>query len=106
MADGPVKHVVLLKFKDGTDEAKQEELIEAYKALPGKIDVMKHFEWGTDVSIEGLSKGFTHCFITTFDDTAGRDTYVPHAEHKAYVEVLLPHVEDILVFDLQPEVVQ
>lgn len=100
----PVKHVVLFKFKEGTSEAKIAELIEGYKALPGKIDAMQHFEWGKDVSVEDLHKGFTHCFVTTFADAAGRDAYLPHDAHQEYVKVLLPHLDDLLVIDYEPNV--
>ncbi len=102
-SDGPIKHVVLFKFKDGTSQEKIDELIEGYKALPGKIDVMKHFEWGPDCSVEGLQEGFTHCFITTFENTAGRDAYIPHEAHQAYVEVLFPNLDKVLVLDFKPE---
>jgi len=104
MATGPVKHVVLFKFKEDVSENKIQELIDGYKALPGKIEVMKGFEWGTDMSIEGLSQGFTHCFISTFEDSAGRDAYVPHPEHQKYAQGLLPHLDKILVLDFVPEV--
>jgi hypothetical protein len=106
MANGPIKHVVLFKFKDGASEAKTSELIEGYKSLPGKIAVMQHFEWGRDVSVEGLNEGFTHCFITTFADASGRDAYIPHQAHQDYVKVLLPHLDKLLVLDFVPKVVK
>ena len=101
-----VKHVVLFKFKPHVDEKLLNELVEGYKALPGKIEVMKHFEWGADMSIEDLHDGFTHCFITTFDDAAGRDAYLPHQAHKDYVEVLFPNLEKVLVLDFVPQAVK
>jgi len=102
-ATGPVKHVVLFRFKEGTTPDTIAELIEGYKALPGKIEVMKHFEWGPDISTEDLNEGYTHCFITTFENTAGRDAYIPHEAHQAYVSVLLPLLDKILVIDFQPQ---
>jgi len=101
--EGTVRHVVLMKFNDDTPQETIDQLIAAYKALPGKIEEMKGFEWGPDMSIEGLQQGFTHCFISTFDNVAGRDTYVPHPEHQAYVEQLKPHLDQILVVDFQPQ---
>ncbi|GMU94058.1 MAG: hypothetical protein AMXMBFR4_31160 [Candidatus Hydrogenedentota bacterium] len=106
MGVGPVKHVVLFKFKDGVTEGTIAELIQGYKDLPGKIEGMKHFEWGADVSVENLTEGYTHCFITTFADAAARDAYIPHPEHKKYVEVLFPNLEKVLVIDFVPEVVK
>jgi len=101
-----VKHVVLFKFKDGTSPEKVAELIEGYKALPGKIEHMKHFEWGADMSVEDLHQGFTHCFITTFATSEGRDAYIPHQAHKDYVEVLFPNLDKVLVLDFVPQVVK
>jgi len=106
MATGPVKHVVLFKFKDGLDEATINEMVAGYKALPGKIDHMKAFEWGADVSVEGLTQGFTHCFIVTFDDVAGRAEYLPHPAHQEFVEHVGPNLDKILVPDFVPEVVK
>lgn len=101
-----LKHVVLFKFKEGTSEQQLAEIIAGYKALPGKIDVMQHFEWGKDVSVENLHQGFTHCFITTFEDASGRDAYIPHQAHQDYVKVLLPHLDQLLVLDFEPQVVK
>ncbi|KAG6544129.1 hypothetical protein Mapa_014441 [Marchantia paleacea] len=100
-----VKHVVLLKFKDELRAERKQQLIDDYAALPSKIDVMKGFEWGTDVSIENLHEGYTHVFISTFDSKAGRDAYVVHETHQEYAGVLVANVDKILVFDYSPTVV-
>jgi len=97
--DKVLRHVVLFKFKEDATEADITEVEEAFAALPDKIPAIEDFEWGTDVSTEGLSKGFTHCFFVTFADEAGRDAYLPHPAHKAFVEVLQPHLDDVLVVD-------
>lgn len=98
-----VKHVVMFKFKDETPQQKVDELIAEYRALPAKIELMKGFEWGPDISVEGQAHGFTHCFIATFDSVVGRDAYIPHEAHQAYVEGLLPYLADILVVDFEPQ---
>lgn len=105
MADN-VKHVVLIGFKDGTGEDILASLIEGYQALLDAIPEMKAFEYGTDMSIENLHKGYTHCFITTFASAADRDVYVEHPAHQAYVKELLPNIADILVLDFAPTVVK
>ena len=46
-----------------------------------------------------LSQGFTHCFLVTFRDEKGRDAYLPHPEHKKFVELALPKIEGALVVD-------
>jgi hypothetical protein len=94
-----LRHVVFFKFKPGTDGAKLREIVDAFRALPGKIDAIKDFEYGTDVGVEGLSKGFTHCFFVTFADEKGRDAYLPHPAHKEFVTLVKPHLDDVCVVD-------
>lgn len=94
-----LRHVVLFKFKEGTTKEKVKEIETAFGGLPSKIDAIRDFEWGTDVSPEGKSKGFTHCFFVTFADEKGRDVYLPHAAHKDFVKLVGPHVEDVCVVD-------
>lgn len=106
MSEKLLKHVVLFKFKEGVTQEKIAELIEGYKALPSKIPQMKAYEYGADVSVENLHQGFTHCFITTFACPEDRDIYIKHPAHDAYVEVLFPNLERILVVDFHPIVVK
>ena len=94
-----LRHIVMFKFKEGAS-AKQVKVIEdAFRALPKKIDTITGFEWGTDVSVEDLADGFTHCFCVTFKTQEGLKTYLPHAAHQAFVALLTPHLDKVLVFD-------
>lgn len=99
MDDKKLRHVVLIKFKEDATEEEISEVEEAFSALPDKIPVIEDYEWGTNNSPEGLNKGFTHCFFVTFESEEDRETYLPHPDHKAFVEVLEPHLEDVLVID-------
>lgn len=99
MKDQVLRHVVLFKFKENTTEEEITEVQEAFSALPDKISTIKDYEWGTNNSPEGLNKGFTHCFFVTFESEEGRAEYLPHPEHKAFGEVLEPHLDDVLVVD-------
>ena len=94
-----LRHVVLFKFKDGTSEADIQKVEMAFSELPNKIPEIKGYEWGINNSPEGLDKGFTHCFFLTFDSEAGRAVYLPHPDHKAFGDVLTPHLADVLVLD-------
>jgi DNA polymerase III alpha subunit (gram-positive type) len=68
-------------------------------ALAKKIDTVKAFEWGTNVSPEGKDDGFTHCFFVTFKDKAGLEVYLPHPDHKAFGALLRPILDKVLVID-------
>lgn len=102
-SDGPIRHVVLLKFKP---EASGEDIAEveaAFAGLKDKIDAIADLEWGTNNSPETHDKGFTHCFLLTFDSDEDRATYLPHPAHKEFGHVLRPHMADVLVVDYTPE---
>lgn len=94
-----LRHVVFFKFKPDAGDAKVKEVEQAFRALPGKIDAIQGFEWGTDVGVENLSKGFTHCFFLTFADEKGRDAYLPHAAHQEFVGLVKPLLDDVCVVD-------
>ena len=94
-----LRHIVLFKFKETSSAADVERIVEAFRGLPAKIAEIKAFEWGTDVSPEGKSQGFTHCFVVTFATEADRDAYLPHPAHKEFVAIVGPHVDKVCVVD-------
>src|SRR5580698_3147849 len=77
-ADKParlLRHIVLYKFKDNQTPAQIQEVVDAFAALPSKIDTVVGLRYGTNVSEENKSEGLTHCFLVTFRDEKGRDAY-------------------------------
>ncbi len=97
--DQELKHAVFFKFKDDAPAEDIKKVEDAFAALPGKIDQIKAFEWGKNNSPEKHDDGFTHCFMVTFDSDEGRQVYLPHADHKAFVEVLKPVLDKVRVLD-------
>ena len=94
-----LRHVVLFKFKADVTDAQVQEVVDAFAALPQKIDTIIDFESGTDISVEDKHKGFTHGFLVTFNDEKGREIYLPHPDHKEFGKLVGPRLEDVLVFD-------
>jgi hypothetical protein len=94
-----LRHVVLFKFKDDTTPQQVQQIEAAFRALPSKIAAIHAFEWGTDVSVEGIADGFTHCFFVTFQSAADRDAYLPHPAHGEFGMLLRPHLDKVLVLD-------
>jgi Stress responsive A/B Barrel Domain len=94
-----LRHVVLFKFKDACTPEDIKRVTDAFSALPKKIDVIQGFEWGTDVGVEKLDDGFTHCFLVTFKDTKGRDAYLPHPAHEEFKKLVVPMLAKALVVD-------
>ena len=95
----PLRHVVLFKFKDSSSKADVQKLVDEFRGLSKKIPFIADFEYGVNNSPEGLNEGLTHCFLVTFKNEKDRDAYIPHAAHKAFVEVLMPHLEKAVVVD-------
>lgn len=98
-ADKALRHVVLFKFKDAATPANIKTVEDAFLVLPGKINLIKDFEWGINNSPEKLNDGLTHCFFVTFASEKDRDEYLVHPAHKAFVEVLKPYLDKAVVID-------
>ncbi len=94
-----IRHIVLYKFKDDLKPGEVQEVIDTFAALPKKIPTIMDFEHGTNVSPEGKSEGLTHAFVVTFADEEGRDMYLKHPAHLAYVDVVKNRREKVVVFD-------
>jgi hypothetical protein len=94
-----LRHIVLFAFRADLAEAERLDLLAAFAALPHSIGSVRGFEAGLDNSPEGLAQGFTHGFLLTFDDAAGRDAYLNHPSHLAFVEQVKPALSKALVFD-------
>ena len=97
--DKVLRHVVLYKFKDALKPAEVQEVIDAFAALPQKIDRIVGFEHGTNISPEGKSEGLTHCFMVSFASEKDRDAYLTHSAHLEYVKVVRDRREKVVVFD-------
>jgi quinol monooxygenase YgiN len=98
-----IRHLVLLKFKPEAGAAQIAGIEQAFAALRERITSVCGLEWGTDVSPEGLAKGFTHAFLLSFADAARRDAYLPHPAHQAFVAQLQPLLADVLVIDYETD---
>ena len=94
-----LRHVVLFSFKSSSSPADVKSVEDAFRKLPSQIREIKAFEWGTNNSPEGLAQGFTHCFFVSFASEKDRGIYLPHPAHQAFVDVLKPHLDKVLVID-------
>ncbi|MEP2307980.1 Dabb family protein, partial [Rhodopirellula bahusiensis] len=93
------RHVVMFGFKESSSEADVKTVVDAFRNLPNEIPEIADFEFGTNNSPEGLNDGLSHCFLVSFESEEDRETYLPHPAHKAFVEVLKPHLEKVVVID-------
>lgn len=87
------RHVVLFKFKDSLPEQTVRAIESAFRNLCAELPFVTGFEWGRNASPENLNNGLTHCFLVTFANEQGRDTYLPHPAH---VEFCKKYLDDNL----------
>lgn len=97
--DKMLRHVVMFKFKEDAPAEGINAVEAAFNALPSKISQIADYEWGTNNSPEGLDKGFTHIFFVSFKTEEDRAVYLPHPDHLAFVDVLKPVLDDVMVLD-------
>jgi hypothetical protein len=94
-----VKHIALFKLKPELNEGDVERLFDELLDITEDIPGIDDYVAGANTSPEGLSHGYTHAFIMTFQDAAARDTYLAHPEHERLKNLLIPKVDAVLAFD-------
>lgn len=94
-----LRHVVLFAFKPEATPEQVDAIVADFGKLPGAIPGIVSYEWGTNVSPEGLNDGFTHCFTLTFGKVEDRDGYLVHPAHEAFVGTLGAVLARSLVVD-------
>ena len=96
-----VKHVALIKFKDGTTQEQIDKVLESILDLTETIPDIEDYVAGANNSPEGLNDGLTHAFVMTFTDSTSRDAYLKHPEHERLKGEVLPLVERVVIFDFE-----
>ena len=94
-----LRHVVSFQFKDEVSPERRKQAVKDFVALEQSIPEIKKFEGGEDVSIEGHDKGFTHCFVLTFENEEGRSIYLSHPAHEEVANKNKPLMKDLFVVD-------
>lgn len=94
-----LRHVVLFAFKDTASAEDVDAVVAGFATLPGSIPGIVSYEWGTNVSPEGLNDGFTHCFTLSFAGAEDRDAYLVHPAHERFVATLGKSLARSLVVD-------
>ena len=79
-----IRHTVLLRFAQGTDDATVTAIADSLETLPSRIAEIRAYSVGRDL---GLAADNAHLVMQgDFDDVAGYETYRDHPEHRAIIE--------------------
>ena len=96
-----VKHIALIKFKEGTTPEQIDQAFDQLLELSESIEGIEDYVSGMNNSPENLNQGFTHGFVMTFKDGSARDAYLAHPDHDRVKAAVLPTVESVLIFDFE-----
>jgi stress responsive alpha/beta barrel protein len=100
-----VFHMVLFKVKRGVRRPRVLKVMKLIGTLERKIPGILSYRFGPYSSPEGLNRGYTWGFCTTFKDAKSRDVYLPHPEHmkvvKEVLKILTGGVKGALAFDFE-----
>ena len=94
-----LRHVVIFKFNDSSSAEDVQHVADTFYALKKTVPQIKDMEWGINNSPEQFNQGFTHCFIISFKSEKDLADYQNNSNHKAFQEVLKPHMEKVFVVD-------
>ncbi|CAL1392453.1 unnamed protein product [Linum trigynum] len=104
-ARGELKHVVVVKFKEGIPPHEIEQHINDYANLVNLIPSMKSFHWGRDVGVCGMDEGYTHIFECTFETEQDVVEYMAHHSHREFADLFIPKLDKFLIIDYKPTLV-
>jgi Stress responsive A/B Barrel Domain len=94
-----LRHVVIFKFNDSSSAEDVQLVADTFYALKKSVPQINKMEWGINNSPEQFNQGFTHCFIISFKSEQDLSDYQNNPNHKAFQEVLKPHMEKVFVVD-------
>ncbi|MBX3287552.1 MAG: Dabb family protein [Actinobacteria bacterium] len=82
-----LRHVVLLRFHEGTEASQGDALVAGLRELPALIEGLRSFQTGADL---GLAAGNWDLGIAVeFDDEATWAAYQAHPEHQRVIAELV-----------------
>ena len=91
--------LLFLNLKIAPQGEDVQHVADTFYALKKSVPLIKEMEWGINNSPEQFNQGFTHCFILSFKSEKDLADYQNNPSHKAFQEVLKPHMEKVFVVD-------
>jgi hypothetical protein len=92
-----INHVVMMKLKEGTQNADIEWLEGALDDLPNKIMEIHGYEFGRDIIRSPRSYDFA--LVALFANPESLERYQKHPDHLVVVDKLKTICEDIITVD-------
>lgn len=82
-----IRHVSLLKFNDGTDNARIDAISEALSTLPARLPQLTHYAHGRDIAVNEGNYDFA--VVAEFETVDGYLGYRDDPEHQRILRELI-----------------
>jgi hypothetical protein len=101
-----IRHCVFLKFRDEISNSDKQAIYDKLNRLRDHLRGVVNASFGTNVSPEGMGRGFEDGFTMDFVDAAARDHYLEDPEHRKVGAEMVAMLEGgreegLAVFDLE-----
>lgn len=88
-----IRHVALLKWKDGTTETQIDEIQTGLRRMPEVMPFLRRYELGPDL---GLTGSHDLAVVADFDSVEYYLAYADNPEHRALIaDLIAPALESI-----------
>jgi hypothetical protein len=92
-----LKHIVLMKLKEGVGERQIKEMSADLRSLPAKIAVIKGFEFGPDILRTDRSYDFA--LVASFENSEDLKAYQLHPDHVPVLQLVRSLCDALIVAD-------
>lgn len=86
-----IQHITLIYFKDDTDAARKQKVLEAFEQLPALISEVKSFRCGLDLELLEGNAG-----LAVVAEFLSKDDFLIYASHPAHAEVIFPVCGEVM----------
>lgn len=93
-----LEHMVWIKFKDGVDDRRQQQHLDALRGLADKVPGIRHLAVGRNITAR--SAGYTHGLVVRLDSADALAVYRDHPDHVPVAEALKQDA-DLLAMDIE-----
>ncbi len=100
---GAVQSLSLVKFRDDFSAGEKARLLRDAYEIAARDERVLGFQWGTNNSPEGLTKGFTHGFVVTYASAEARAEYLESDAFQAVAGKLEEGIADLFSFSFEVE---
>jgi hypothetical protein len=94
-----LNHVVLMKFKDGVQDAQIDDLENSLDALPNAIVEIQVYEFGRDV-LHG-ERSYDFAIVSLFANLEALSRYQTHSEHLKVLEKIKALCTTVVTVDFE-----